>query len=527
MKKLLRRFSSVGIPLSSSSTPTSASSPTLQKAAAPSSSVTALSQVPENLPTSPYQCTVDELLVKDRNGRSTDGKPGGKYLDTIPVILQQFVQYLQMPEAITMEGLFRTAGSAKFIRELREDIEATGIVDLTTVDPVEIASVAALLKQWLRDIPDGLVPKEFFQPFIDADCLLTPMREILATIPRSNCLSLEYLCRFLIQVASHSDLNRMSLQNLVIVFAPNVFRCPSAAVGTDKGDPQKYLVESMQITKTMTVMLEHFDEVFNEALPFPTKNLKREQKHTRGHPLTASEGSLERKIIRSSDAKDLFQHRSSSSLLDKKKTSISEGEFATLTHARSDTSSVGVRSRLTTDASWSGDSAESTPDGSPHCSPTLSQRRMLNAVVRETVGSMLFNEPSSKEAQRTGQPRRGSEGLLSPQKEAYRHSSFEPTATGSTDPFNTVDDNRPVRPSVIAQSRMRSLSAATSPTTYGDIRGAQQSLMDELNQTDSPEPEADDYVRPSAALPLNLMTELKGKLNTYAPIAEVWKSDLP
>jgi hypothetical protein len=58
----------------------------------------------------------------------------------------------------------------------------------------------------------------------------------------------------------------MGIQNLVIVFAPNVFRCPSAPYGSNKGNPEKHLVESMQVTKCLATILENFAEIFGDEV---------------------------------------------------------------------------------------------------------------------------------------------------------------------------------------------------------------------------------------------------------------------
>ncbi|KAJ3091419.1 hypothetical protein HK100_007180, partial [Physocladia obscura] len=148
--------------------------------------------------------------------------------------------------------------------------EQAGKMDFSRLDSFEgIHIVASVFKQWIRDIPDGVVPKKYFQSFLDCGGSSSKLQLVFQTLPPANQSFLIHLLEFLIKVAFHSAENLMSTQNLVIVFAPNVFRCPSAAPAatgaTGIWNPEKYLIESMQVTKIMAHLLENFCILFAEA----------------------------------------------------------------------------------------------------------------------------------------------------------------------------------------------------------------------------------------------------------------------
>ncbi|KAJ3082231.1 hypothetical protein HDU99_003274 [Rhizoclosmatium hyalinum] len=181
----------------------------------------------------------------------------------VPVILQRFVEYLSSPEALETEGLFRIAAPVKQVKELRESIEKNGLAELSKLDPYDgINIVASLFKQWLRDIPEGVVPKSHFQKLVDCGASPSKLQAVLRTLPKPNLDFLEYLLKYLYKVVSHSSKNLMTVQNLVIVFAPNLFSCPSAPSVVSSGNPEKYLVESMQVTKIMANIMENYEEIF-------------------------------------------------------------------------------------------------------------------------------------------------------------------------------------------------------------------------------------------------------------------------
>jgi len=47
-------------------------------------------------------------------------------------------------------------------------------------------------------------------------------RSLLAYLPQYNKFMLQYLCSFLVKVASQSEQNKMASSNLSIVFGPNI-----------------------------------------------------------------------------------------------------------------------------------------------------------------------------------------------------------------------------------------------------------------------------------------------------------------
>ncbi|KAJ3413683.1 Protein fam13a [Chytridiales sp. JEL 0842] len=357
---------------------------------------------------SPFQSTLETLVARDkelnhsqrnadastRNLSASNGSLKERELTTVenvPVILQQFVHYLESPEALSTEGIFRLAGSMRLIKELREEIEKANAMEINRFESDTIIAVAGLLKQFLRDVSDGLVPKKYFQGLIDAGSSVPKIRDVINSMTPIHRSSLEYLLRFLLKVASHSHENKMGIQNLVIVFAPNVFRCPSAPHGANKGYPEKYLVESMQATKCLVTILENFKEIFGgEEVETP-------QSH---QPKVLSK-SVENLKSSSTDVKD-----STPTLVDSNPAIHNPGHQpggVAPNHSR----------RSTSEFSWAVDSTgRSTPASTAPPSPTLSQKNNIDAAVKASVGSILFGRPAS-------QPNRGSLGQTSRRQQQH------------------------------------------------------------------------------------------------------------
>ena len=63
---------------------------------------------------------------------------------------------------------------------------------------------------------------------------VSPSLSALLQVPAANRATIEYLVRFLSQVAKSEKVNRMGIPNLAIIFAPSMLRDPS-------GDPMSMM----------------------------------------------------------------------------------------------------------------------------------------------------------------------------------------------------------------------------------------------------------------------------------------------
>jgi hypothetical protein len=78
----------------------------------------------------------------------------------LPRLLALLIQYLSQPRIIATQGLFRQSPREGRAKEWLTQIEQTGLQPTDLDHPLEAAS---LLKQWIREIKDGLFPEEHSQ----------------------------------------------------------------------------------------------------------------------------------------------------------------------------------------------------------------------------------------------------------------------------------------------------------------------------------------------------------------------------
>jgi len=121
-------------------------------------------------------------------------------------------------------------------------------------------------KLYLRMLPEPLIPYEQYSSFIKSANTYQAkdpkrcqdFKELISKVPKENLSLLRYLCEFLKNVASLSDVNKMTSENLAIVFAPNLIR---PLVDT----PQSMLTEMPVTISIMGTFITSCEEIFGKS----------------------------------------------------------------------------------------------------------------------------------------------------------------------------------------------------------------------------------------------------------------------
>uniref|UniRef100_A0A671LRA9 Rho GTPase-activating protein 22-like n=1 Tax=Sinocyclocheilus anshuiensis TaxID=1608454 RepID=A0A671LRA9_9TELE len=146
-----------------------------------------------------------------------------------PLLVEQCVDFIR-EQGLDEEGLFRMPGQANLVKELQEAFDCG---DKPQFDSnTDVHTVASLLKLYLRELPEPVVPFCKYEDFLACAQLLAKDEEegiqelgkLVTTLPAANYNLLKYICKFLDEVQSHSNENKMGVQNLATVFGPNILR---------------------------------------------------------------------------------------------------------------------------------------------------------------------------------------------------------------------------------------------------------------------------------------------------------------
>ncbi|KAF9168833.1 hypothetical protein BGX20_011155 [Mortierella sp. AD010] len=169
-----------------------------------------------------------EILVERNGVDSVLGAGPGRI--RIPSFVDDSISAMRNMD-MSVEGVFRKNGNIRRLKELSDAIDKDpSSVNLAEDNPVQ---VAALLKKFLRDLPDPLLTFKLHRLFIvsqkmeDEATRKMILHLTCCLLPKPNRDCMEAICLFLRWVASFSHVDeetgsKMDLHNLATVITPNV-----------------------------------------------------------------------------------------------------------------------------------------------------------------------------------------------------------------------------------------------------------------------------------------------------------------
>ncbi|XP_053559359.1 rho GTPase-activating protein 24 isoform X4 [Bombina bombina] len=186
-----------------------------------------------------------------------------------PMLVEQCVDFIRQ-RGLTEEGLFRLPGQANLVKELQDafDCGEKPSFDSNT----DIHTVASLLKLYLRELPEPVIPFSKYEDFINCAKQLSKEEEAgvaeltkqVKSLPPVNYNLLKYICRFLDEVQSYAGVNKMSVQNLATVFGPNILR-PKIE------DPMTIMEGTVVVQQLMAVMISEHEILFPKDADIPNQ----------------------------------------------------------------------------------------------------------------------------------------------------------------------------------------------------------------------------------------------------------------
>ena len=151
----------------------------------------------------------------------------------LPAVVYRCLKYLEVQDAASEEGIFRLSGSSVVIKGLRDQFNTQGDVDfLVDGQFYDVHAVAGLLKQYLRELPYSILTSELNKDFIAVLELESKSEKVAAynalvhRLPEPNWALIRALSAFLIEIVNNSNINKMSVKNVSIVFSPTLKLAP-------------------------------------------------------------------------------------------------------------------------------------------------------------------------------------------------------------------------------------------------------------------------------------------------------------
>eukprot|EP00029_Vermamoeba_vermiformis_P005691 TRINITY_DN2049_c0_g1_i1.p1 TRINITY_DN2049_c0_g1~~TRINITY_DN2049_c0_g1_i1.p1 ORF type:complete len:1056 (+),score=270.43 TRINITY_DN2049_c0_g1_i1:109-3276(+) len=193
------------------------------------------------------------------------------------------IDYLKQHGPATL-GIFRIAKNRGLVNELKEQLELG--YQLIFESKISVHDIASLLKMWIRELKDPLIPKSLYKEFIDikrnlsesenfSEQAVKPIRALFDKLEIDNQDVLLDLLEMLHLIFSTCSVNLMNAKNLAIVLSPCILQ-QEALNSKDEMIPD-VLQELALAEEILTVMIEKFPIIFDDMITVRQEHKQREE----------------------------------------------------------------------------------------------------------------------------------------------------------------------------------------------------------------------------------------------------------
>uniref|UniRef100_UPI00358F1886 rho GTPase-activating protein 12-like n=1 Tax=Myxine glutinosa TaxID=7769 RepID=UPI00358F1886 len=178
---------------------------------------------------------------------------------TVPAFVQQCISAVEK-RGLDIDGIYRVSGNLSVIQKLRFYVDHEEELDLSQSQWEDIHVITGAFKMFFRELPDPLFTHATFDQFVDAIKIkdyshrLKCIKNAVKALPRENQDTMKTVFSHLINVMAHGSQNRMSSQNLAIVFGPTLLRPES--------DPVNMAVNTVYQNQIVDFILYSYDVIF-------------------------------------------------------------------------------------------------------------------------------------------------------------------------------------------------------------------------------------------------------------------------
>ncbi|XP_063522640.1 rho GTPase-activating protein 18 isoform X3 [Pongo pygmaeus] len=177
----------------------------------------------------------------------------------IPLIFQKLISRIE-EGGLETEGLLRIPGAAIRIKNLCQELEAKFYEGTFNWESVKQHDAASLLKLFIRELPQPLLSVEYLKAFQAVQNLPTKKQQLQALnllvilLPDANRDTLKALLEFLQKVIDNKEKNKMTVMNVAMVMAPNLFMCHALGL---KSSEQREFVMAAGTANTMHLLIKY------------------------------------------------------------------------------------------------------------------------------------------------------------------------------------------------------------------------------------------------------------------------------
>uniref|UniRef100_A0A8C2EEB7 Rho-GAP domain-containing protein n=1 Tax=Cyprinus carpio TaxID=7962 RepID=A0A8C2EEB7_CYPCA len=192
----------------------------------------------------------------------------------VPTFVEECIRTVEK-RGLEIDGLYRVSGNLAVIQKLRFKADHAATLNILLICPGQfklwikdldleegnwdIHVITGALKLFFRELQEPLFPYNLFNDFIneipDYYSKIAHMRNLVRSLPPPNRDTMEALFSHLRRVIQHGDENRMTVQNVAIVFGPTLLK-PEV----ETANITTYMVFQNQIVE---FLLNEFESIFH------------------------------------------------------------------------------------------------------------------------------------------------------------------------------------------------------------------------------------------------------------------------
>ncbi|KAK5987315.1 Rho-type GTPase-activating protein 1 [Cladobotryum mycophilum] len=201
-----------------------------------------------------------EVIIERDGADSTDGVGPGTL--RIPAVVDDIIASMRKMD-LSVEGVFRKNGNIKKQQAMVDQINAEGC-DTVNFMEQPVVQLAAVLKRYLRDLPDPLMTHKLYGLWLSCAKIQDPAKRLqclhmtCCLLPKSHRDCLEILLTFLKWAGSFHQLDeevgsKMDIRNLATVIAPNILTNTAKAPALDS--------EAIYVIDAVEMLINNIEEM--------------------------------------------------------------------------------------------------------------------------------------------------------------------------------------------------------------------------------------------------------------------------
>ncbi|XP_075429677.1 rho GTPase-activating protein 20-like isoform X2 [Ascaphus truei] len=162
-------------------------------------------------------------------------------------------------EGPNTRGIFRRSANAKTCKELKEKLNCG---DEVRMDGESVLVAAAVITDFLRNIPDSILSSDMYGLWMDATDMeqheykIEAIKGLVEQLPGTHSILLQHLFAVLRHIEENSEENQMTAFNLALCIAPNMLWLPNP------GDPEEESRSTRKVAQLVQFLIENYELIF-------------------------------------------------------------------------------------------------------------------------------------------------------------------------------------------------------------------------------------------------------------------------